>query len=289
MSESDNKIGAIASFKHAIGLYTSNVQKIIMPFLVLTIVLGITHYLDFVDNITGGLIDVIEDAAALFTVIGVGVLILSAALTYVGYVSLYSVYPHIYSNITGEKMKFKIKFTEWKRTLIFSIAMFLLGIPALLFIIVPILLFAGGTLLTLAGTEGDVTGAFIAMIFSVPFILAGVALAIIYSIVLAVIVIFVKFEYFLNKRGIIDSIKASYNTVKRNAVSCAGLIILSMVFGLAVGILAIAPTICCFFLPVTALVTGLLVLPIVTLAEMKLWTDLKKPKKAAGGSCPRTF
>lgn len=285
MSKSDNKIGAIASFKHAIGLYTSNVQKIIMPFLVLTLVLSITYYLDFVDNIMGELADVIdEDVTTLFIAIGVGVAILSVLLTYVGYVSLYSVYPHIYSNITGERMKFEIKFTEWKRTLIFSIVMFLLGIPALLFIIVPILLFAGGALLTLVGTEGDPTAAFIAMIVSVPFILVGVALAMIYSIVLAVVVMFVQFEYFLNKRGIIDSIKASYNTVKRNAVSCAGLIILSMVFGLAVGIIAIAPTICCFFLPVTALVTGLLVLPIVTLAEMKLWTDLKKPKKAVGGA-----
>ena len=122
MSGSDNKIGAIASFKHAIGLYRSNVQKIIMPFLVLTLVLSITYYLDFADNVIGALADEADEGAvAIFIAISVGVAILSIVLTYIGYVSFYSAYPHIYSNITGEKMKFKIKLTEWKRTLIFSI------------------------------------------------------------------------------------------------------------------------------------------------------------------------
>jgi hypothetical protein len=158
-------------------------------------------------------------------------------------------------------------------------------LPVMIIIVISLLLTLGTVGLSKLAGQQSTTVALGALAGSLWILLVLTLVAFIYIVIVAIALFYAPCEYFIRKRGIIESIKASAALTFSKPVPTIGLILIRALFAIAVTIVAVIPAICCFVLPVTALVAGLIITPIDTLATMKLWNDLTtkdevKPKSA---------
>jgi len=273
------KPGALSSFNDTINIYLSDIRGAVKPFIGFTVAAAIVYYLDFLNGIFTGISGF---TAGVLLIISVLLIILKTAISYIGSVSVYSMYPDIYGIISNKKTKAKLKLTEWKKTLVVIVVFFILRLPALLAIAIPLFMVLGNIAVDILfyrdfGSIGMETLGIIA----VPSVLLGIGGAIAYLFLLSLFTIFVPYEYFLEKQGIFSSLKKSIILVKNNLLSSTGMLILLTVVDCAFSLVIFLPATCCFIFPLNAAARGLTLFPVTTMSKMKLWDGIRgKPPKS---------
>jgi len=274
-----DKPGVLSYFANAVNSYITDIKGTIKPFLGIMAAGAIAYYLDFLNGIFTGISGLTAGALLIISVL---LLVLKTVINYIGSVSLYSMYPYIYDRLTGNKNGSKLKFTEWKKTFVITIVFFILRIPALLGIAVPLFMVIGNLAMDILfyrdiGQIGTETLSVIA----VPSVLIGITGAIIYLFLVSLFTIFVPYEYFLEKQSIISSFKKSINLVKNNLGSSTGMLILVTIADCIFSVVVFLPALCCFIFPIGVVARTLVLSPITILSKMKLWHGIReKPPKS---------
>ena len=271
-------MGAVSAFRTALDIYMKDIRGTVKPFLGITLALAVIYYLDFLNGIFTGIAGF---TAGVLLVISIALIILKTIISYLGYVSLYSMYPDIYNNIIKSKGKIKLKFTELKKTFVIMVVFAVLNIPALVAVFVPLFMALGSLAVEILiyGNIGEITE--IIGILSVPSVLLGIAAAAVYMFLVSLFTLFVSYEYFIGKQSIFGSFKKSIILVKNNLASSIGILVIVTAAEWALTAVVFLPAVCCFIFPLGAAAGGLIIIPVKTISKMRLWHSFReKPPKS---------